>query len=116
MVLQPAEMLKRNSQCATLCFRPKVGGAISFGQQCDRMHHAQLQSFLGRAVHQLQQATWIARGDDGRAGGFEMRSRVARSELSGLQQRYDMRANPRRVGDWARANGFERDGSLESSQ
>ena len=50
------------------------------------------------------------------AGSFELRSRVARSELSGLQQRFDMRANPRRVGDWARANGFERDGTTEVSQ
>ena len=50
------------------------------------------------------------------AGSFEMRSRLARGELSGLQQRYEMRANPRRIGDWARANGFERDGTLEASQ
>ena len=50
------------------------------------------------------------------AGSFELRARAARVDLSNLQQRYDMRANPRRVGDWARANGFERDGTLEASQ
>ncbi|MFX9042596.1 hypothetical protein ABTN45_19135, partial [Acinetobacter baumannii] len=47
---------------------------------------------------------------------FQARSRVARSELGSLQQRFEMRANPRRVADWAVNNGFERDLSRETTE
>lgn len=50
------------------------------------------------------------------ASSFQTRSRAARSELGLLQQRFEMKANPRRVADWATNNGFERDVTRETAE
>lgn len=50
------------------------------------------------------------------AYAFTGRARTARFELGAMQQRYDLRANPRRISDWAKTNGFERDSTREASQ
>jgi hypothetical protein len=50
------------------------------------------------------------------ASGFQVRSRAARSELGTLQQRFEMKANPRRVADWAVNNGFEKDLTKETTE
>lgn len=50
------------------------------------------------------------------AGSYQARSRAARSELGSLQQRFEMKANPRRVADWALNNGLERDATRETTE